>query len=548
MEPPSKRCPVCTETKLLTSEFWHRNKGRGDGVESICKLCKRKANNRRYAEVRDGLDFEITVEDPVVEAAFSDRTAIDPVVSSRLAERKATRYLITSAQNATPVHTRFWETLQVAAKHLDAQILVVPLRYKNPTSQWTANNRDHDWWDSTLQGYLIEDRKQLHQHLVLAADVKTQPTASAPLSGFESLTGAESCVLGHTKMQFRTVPVPSGRFPKILTTTGACTLPNFTNTKTGKIGEFHHYLGALIVEDDGDLFHIRQLNADTTEGSFYDLGKFYDSVSVSAAMPALALQMGDTHARFADPDVDHATFGKGGMVEVLNPQTLVWNDTFDGYSVNPHHIGNPFITQGKFKGRIGNVREEVIHAVEFVRRRTAGRKSVVVPSNHDDFLARWMNRADWKTDPVNARFYLQTALAMLDSVEPYGGGTRYADPFTYWVGQLTKPEDNIRCLARGESLVIGGTECGLHGDRGPNGAKGTLKNLSRLGTKVNSGHRHGPGIEEGHYGAGTSTPLELEYTVGSPSSWLHTHIATYANGARALLTIIDGRWRRSEPE
>jgi hypothetical protein len=453
------------------------------------------------------------------------------------------RYIITSAQNATPVEENFFKTLQIAAKHLDAELVVIPLRYKNPTSLWSKNQESDEWWDSKTTPYLFNTRKKLCDHLVLVGDVKTQPTATTPLQGFESLTGAESCIFGHPKMQFKSVAVPSGRYPKVLTTTGACTKRNYSDTKAGKLGAFHHFLGAIVVEIEGSRFWLRQVNADRLDGSFTDLDQHYTTEGVTKAPPALALAMGDTHARFIDRKVDAATFGPGGIVETLDPETLVWHDVIDGYAHNPHHRGNPFIAQAKFKSGLGKVRKEVEHCVEFVRERTGKRSSVVVSSNHDNFLSRWVVTSDWKTDPENAPFYLETAKAMLDSAKMGPSGAEYADPFRYWVEKL-KGEAPIRCLGTDESFKVAGIECGLHGHNGPNGSQGTLKNLSRLGTRVITGHTHTPGIEEGNYQLGTSTPLKLEYCQG-PSSWLNTHCVVYASGKRCLLTIIDGNWRSS---
>lgn len=452
----------------------------------------------------------------------------------------AKRYLITSAQNATPVEPLFFEALKVAAKHLDAELVVIPLRYKNPTSVWTSEQESDDWWDAALQPYLFNQRKKLNANLVLAADVKIQPTAASPLSGFESLTGAESCVIGHAKMQFRSVPSPTGRYPKILSTTGSVTKKNFSDSKAGKLGEFHHFLGALIVDLDGKYFHLRQLNADRRTGAFIDLDQEYSPSGVVQADPALGLVLGDSHARFADKAVDVATFGPGGVVSVLNPKTLVFNDLFDGYSVNPHHVGNPFVAQAKYRAQLGDVRAEVEHAVEFVRSRSEGRNAVIVPSNHDNFLSRWVVSTDWRQIPANAEFYLETAQAMLASARTTPNGAEYADPFRHWVGKL-KGDSAIRCLSNDESFRLADIECGMHGDKGPNGARGSLKNLSRLGAKVVSGHSHTPGIENGHYQTGTSTPLRLEYNQG-PSSWQNTHCVIYANGKRSLITVIDGRW------
>ena len=97
-------------------------------------------------------------------------------------------------------------------------------------------------------------------------------------------------------------------------------------------------------------------------------------------------------------------------------------------------------------------------------------------------------------------------------------------------------------LERDESLVLGSVELSLHGDKGPNGARGSRSNLKRIGVKTIIGHSHSPGIDGGCYQTGTSTPLRLDYNKG-PSSWLNCHCVLYANGKRSLLPIIDGEWR-----
>jgi hypothetical protein len=509
-----KRCWRCNVSKPLLA--FDKTPRARDGRRGVCRRCRDEARGSQPPEA--------------------------PLVFQR--DLKPTkRFLITAAQNATPVHAPFWKALQVAAKTLDAEIVVIPLRYKNPTSLWSKNMERDDWWDTDVRRYLLNQRVRLNRHLFVAADVKTQPTASSPLSGFESLTGAESCIIGHPKMQFRSVPVPSGRFPKILTTTGVCTVPNYTDTRAGKLGEFHHYLGGLIVEIDGDTFHLRQLNADRETGAFIDAETLYTTEGARPAPPALGLVAGDIHRDAIDVDVEKATFGPGGIVDVLKPRTLVVNDGWDGYSVNPHHRGNPFIAQAKFKQGLGNVRGEIERCVEFLDEKAArGLDVVLVASNHTEFLERWLINTDWRQDPGNAEFYLETAQAMVRSAQISWGGAEYDDPFTYWVRKLSKYSGQVRCLGPNDSFKLGENECGMHGHRGPNGARGTLKNLSRLGTRAITGHSHSPGIEEGHYQVGTSTPRRLEYNHG-PSSWLNTHCIVYANGKRALINVIDGKWR-----
>jgi len=114
--------------------------------------------------------------------------------------------------------------------------------------------------------------------------------------------------------------------------------------------------------------------------------------------------------------------------------------------------------------------------------------------------------------------------------------------FTYWVARILGSRPDVKCLANDESHVVAGIETGLHGDKGPNGARGSLKNLRRIGVKVIVGHSHSPGIDEGGYQNGTSTRLRLGYNSG-PSSWLNAHTVIYGNGKRSLLNVINGRWR-----
>lgn len=476
----------------------------------------------------------------------AQRARVEPENEERWARPlNSKRYLITCAQNATPVHAEFLATLEVAAAHLGAELVVIPIRYKNPTSIWSSKQESDEVWDWRLWPYLFNQRRKLGPNLVLVGDVKIQPTASSPLSGFESLTGHESCIIGHPKMQLRSVAAPSNRTPKILTTTGAVTTKNYTDTKAGALGDFHHFLGAIVVELEGKWFTVRQINADRLTGEFTDLETHYTPAGAVPAPQPEGLVLGDIHARFIDPTVERVTFGPGGIVETLNPKTLVWHDTLDGYAVNPHHRGNPFISRAKSLAGFGNVRAEVEHTVKFVRDRSRGRKSVVVASNHDNFLSRWVVDSDWKSQPGNAEFYLETAQAMLRSVRMGPGGAEYADPFAYWVDKL-KGDASIKCLTPNDSFKLADVECGSHGDRGPNGARGTLRNLARLGARMISGHTHTPGIEEGHYQLGTSTSLNLEYTNG-PSSWLNADCIVYASGKRSLIFIVNGKWRLPPP-
>ena len=464
----------------------------------------------------------------------------DDILDKKLPNAK--RYVITGAQNATPVHRKFFDSLLTYCEHNGAELVVVPLRYKNPTSKWTHSQRNSERWE-VEEKYLYRTRGTLNKNLTLLGDIKTQPTAAKPLTGFESIAGGSSGILAHPKVQCKTIATPHHHLPAILTTTGVCTQANYTDSKAGKKGEFHHTLGAIVVEiEDDEIFFLRQINA-LKNGTFIDLWLKYTPKGVEQAPPAGGLVMGDTHVEFIDPQVEAATFGsKNSIVKSLSPQHLVWHDLLDGYSRNPHHRQNPFIEMAKRSKDLQYVKQETERAIEFIRNRTGeNQRSVVVPSNHNDFMTRWIMDTDWKRDPDNAEFYLETALAMCKSVRMAEHGAQYVDPFVYWAKKELE-SDTFLFPERNQSYTIRGIEVNLHGDQGPNGARGTIEGFRRIGAKSVVGHSHTPGIEEGCYQVGTSTHLRLEYNSG-PSSWMNTHCIIYDNGKRSLVHIMDGRWR-----
>jgi hypothetical protein len=512
-----KPCPRCKTGHLVKDGF---TRGTPRKQRYVCKTWDGSKNVVCYSTTDPTLPYVNTQSGIPAES--------DPNPQFRRPLGGVKRFVITAAQNATPVHDRFLASLKQYCAFNEAELVVIPIRYKNPTSSWSQSQVNAQVWAPELKGYLYNQRKKLNSNLVLLGDIKTRPTATKPLSAFEAMSGGESAILGHTKLQLLTVPTPQGRLPKILTTTGAVTVKNYTDSKAGKLGEFHHTLGACAVDIVGGKFFMRQINA-TDDGAFIDLQYEYTPEAVYEAPPALALVFGDTHRKFIDPAVEACTFGKGGMVDILDPEHLVFHDLHDGYARNPHHRANPFNEIAKRSKNMHLVEREVIEDIEWLRKRVGNRKGVVVSSNHDDFFARWILDTDWRRDPDNAAFYLETAKVMVDSTRMTLSGTAYVDPFVYWVEKL-KGGAPIQCLGRDESFNLAGIELSMHGDQGPNGTRGSRHNLRRIGVKSIIGHSHSPGIEEGCTQTGTSTPLTLEYNSG-PSSWLTV------NGALSDLAV-----------
>jgi len=469
-------------------------------------------------------------------------------VHENVNKKKKATYIVTSAQNATPVHENFLKCLENYAQINDAQIMVIPYRYRNPTSIWNFNNTDHEWWDSKLKNYTLENHIKLNDHLRVMAQISIQPTATRPLSGFDHVTGQDSAIFGHPSIEQKTIPTPAQKLPKILTSTGAVTTPNYTDSKAGHKGEFNHCLAAVVVEIEGDRFYIRHVHGDRHTGAFYDKDTLYTIEGAENGHRVAALVTGDIHAEFHDPSVEAATYtDKNSIMNVLNPEVWVLHDLEDFYRRNHHHRGNDIIAFGKHHYGRNNVEDGLQISADFVDRHS--RKNMVnliVKSNHDEALDRWLGEADPKSDPENAVLYHYLKYHQYKSVRMSRTGFKSFDPFKFW---CENPEsrpglrniENTHFLERDESFVIAGIEIGFHGDKGPNGARGSINNFSKIGPKTIIGHSHSPGIFHGTYQVGVSAYTDLEYASG-PSSWMQTHCVVYPDGSRTLIHIVKGKW------
>ena len=454
-------------------------------------------------------------------------------------------YIFTAAQNATPVHKPFLQALQNLCTHIGAELIVSGYRYKNPTSQWTERNSDQEWWDPEVRPYLYQTRQPINDNLEFMGDVYPQATAVKPINGFETITGDRSCIIPHPKVQLKTVATPAHQYPKIITTTGTCTVENYTQTKAGKMGEFHHTFGAVLVAvGDSDEFQMTQISAQKN-GAFYALTPEgvikVDHKGVTTGHKLAGLVMGDTHVDHVCPGVVDATFGEKGIVSITDPTWLVWHDLIDLYSRN-RYANSPFIELAKRQDGTDSVYEELVRGWKFHDEMAGSKRSAIINSNHTNARLDWyMNNTDWRADLSNAEFYLETALNMVKTLRKTQAGHTYEDPFIYWGKRLTKAP-NVFFPDVDESFKIAGIECTYHGHTGPGAARSaTLDNMRRIGDKVVFAHTHTPGTEEGAMSAGTSTHLRLGYNAG-PSSWFNSHVGIFPNGKRTHVFIMNGRW------
>lgn len=450
----------------------------------------------------------------------------------KVLDKKKKTFIITYAQNATPVHTNLFNNILAYTKNKKAGLHIIAGRYKNPTSVWTDKQEKADWWDANTLDYLDANRHNLHKYLQVLSDVKISPTASTPLSGLNGITGLESCIVGHTRQHLKSLPVLEGYPNKLLLSTGSCTIPNYTDSKAGKKGEFHHMLGFIIVELDGDDFHIRQINADD-DGNFYDLDKrALDGVIYDNTEGCDAVILGDLHIRHNDKEVTKVAFD---LIDFLKPKYVVAHDIAEMESILHWDLKDPFKLLEKEESGADNLEDEINEIMEWLDAHKHY-NLILARSNHDDMLDRWLMSTDWRKSN-NKKMYLK-----LSNIIAEGG------PSVRMKGILPTLIDahfkgKIKTLSLDDSFRVHGWELAMHGHLGANGSRGGHTQFKNLNTKNMVGHGHHPHREDGHIMVGTLSYLRVGFNRGA-SNWMNGLGLIYPDGKGQLVHIINGKYTR----
>lgn len=451
------------------------------------------------------------------------------------------KFVFTSAQNNTFVHDKFLQCLRTYCQEENAELVVGTFHYNK--SGFQKGGQEGDWYDPKIREYILDESREVFEGLLWCGELNILPTAANPLSGFHSYTGSSCGIVPHAKMQLESLPSPKHSVqPRMLYTTGAVTQRNYVDMKAGQKASYHHVFGAVVAEIDsqGDWF-VRQLVCDSDTGEFYDLDKKYLPTRVETNCTLEAVNYGDIHAAKVDVEVAAASWGTkaGSILEELKPKYQFLHDVFDHKNRNHHNVGDPYFLYKMYVNGTESVEEEVAFTSNLIASMERDfSETIVVESNHDLALQRWLKEQDYKKDPINAEFFLTLQLATYQHIK---SGTPFS-VFEYACNQFNElPRTTF--LSTDESFkVCGDIECGSHGHNGNNGARGGVRAFQMQGIRSNTGHSHSAMIKDGCYVAGVSGKLDMGYNKGG-SSWSQSHILTYKNGKRTIVTLKNGKWK-----
>lgn len=471
---------------------------------------------------------------------FKEKPEIEPeqYVKAQKREYNSTkkRFIITWAQNNTPVHKGLLKNIKRYANFIDADIHVIAGRYKNPTSIWTDEQETEEAWASEVLDYLDANRHDIHKYVSILSDIKIQPTAINPMTGMQALSGINTCIFGAPRIQMEMIPVLHGNKPKMMLTTGSITKKNYTDSKSGKIGDFHHTFGFVVVEiKDDETFFVRQVTANDKSGNFTDLCYEVNNGEIHHIDSISAIILGDVHFGHHDEKVINTTLD---FMNKIIPNHVILHDIFDGNSISHHEISDPFIQYGKEVNGTNDLEKEIDNMLAALVPFDKFKNVVVVRSNHDDFIDRWLKKEDWKKQPSpkNSRLYMKFSDILLGQYADNPDNVQGIIPYL-----INKVFPRFITLGRSASYKVKGWELGQHGDIGANGSRGSLLNYRKLNTKIVVGHYHSPGRKDGAIAVGTSTHLRVGYNQG-PSSWLQSHVIIHNDGRAQHINFIDGEF------
>jgi len=378
-------------------------------------------------------------------------------------------------------------------------------------------------------GKKLNANLKLHDHKILASMIN-------PLTGQNmKLSRDFSYILPSPKIRFDSVANTSTH-PRFLATTGALTHGNYkdgsngsSNTAQGRKAALEHEYGFTFVE----VLNNRRFNsypiAAGKNGNFNHLREFYKNGKVYDQQPE-ALVLGDWHTGDTCPKTRKKTIT---MIEELKPKRVFFHDLFNAHSINHHERSNHLSKARLWQEKMHVLQEEVeicLKELNFFAKKFPDIEFLVVESNHDLFMARYIGIENFLEDGQNSVFSCKLFADMSENPEAV-----CLELAMRLVGNIAK---NVKFLDADDDYRIRGVGLGLHGHKGVNGARGSSRSYSNYNLRLITGHEHSPKIHPKGMVVGTSTHLSLGYTKGSPGSWLNAHGLLYSSGKYTLLTLI----------
>lgn len=375
-----------------------------------------------------------------------------------------------------------------------------------------------------------------------AIEAHLNPQQFNPLTGLRRLRihkytqdhqpGAEikrlktSVIVAHSKQMLDILPTGNESHPRLLHSTGAITTPSYLRNRVGMIANEDHKLGGLIVEIQGGVFWIRQVQFDVKNGSFVDLGVRYHADGKVAPERAEAFKMGDLHPGLHDEDALKAIYD---LWDIIKPKRIFLEDFFDGASIS-HHTEKKRLTRAKQPKWFKDLPTEIEMAKKVLEDVWAhapkGAEIIATASNHPEHVQQYLDRGAYIND-CKENYDIGHRMVVME-LDGKNSLKEYLDPKSVmnWTDQNA-------------DYFIEGTQMNAHGHLGVGGARGSLPGHEMAYGSSMTAHTHKPGIFHDAFMVGHTSQKRHGYNSG-PDNWILCSGAVYKGGQKQLYMIVKG--------
>ena len=420
------------------------------------------------------------------------------------------RVLITSAFDGSDIDMNCWLTLKNYAKENNCDLFVL----------WGKANRagvlfHHDIY-AELEPYLVTDIEFTKDKTCVAKDLQISYSQKNPLINLDKLSNfVHTYIVGSSKQYMKILPYDPNDVYKVAWSTGTISNINYDSTVPAQLDKQHHTYGAIYLEYNELSGRYIARNLIYKNNFIADLNKIYttDEVMIEDYIPGMVL--GDLHL----PEEDERSIAYTvNMIRELKVKTVILHDIFSFNSIS-HHDYNTVLTRlSNQTPETESLETEMCIASEKLDEMAAqcpNSNFLVVHSNHDDFIMKYLDKCDWTHDVKNVVAAMELFLAI------YKG----QNPLSSYIKQK-----NVEFLPQNSTYEISGFEVGQHGNLGIGGMRGSSTTYSKTYTKSITAHTHSPATFETSIVVGTNSKLRLSYNDGI-STWAHSNVIIHGNGS-----------------
>lgn len=454
-------------------------------------------------------------------------TAASPVSELSAKERIGNK----ARRLGTNLHVPFFGAIQGWLATQGAELVILPMRaherpLKGQPAHYDPRLADHrDRFFSEFQ----------FGPFVKGLDVHLNPQQVKPLTGLHRIRGSgvrkdlrfnQTLIVAHAKQDMDPIATGNGTEPRLLWSTGACTLPEYQRNRIGSIAAEEHKIGGLVVEVDGDRFFVRNVRADA-DGSFCDVdGWRYLPDGTREKVRAKSIRPGDVHSGLEDVEV-LSTWAR--LAGIVAPEAAFIEDVFDGGSIS-HHLERQNVTRARRAVPFRSLDEELAYCRALLASLDktllpSGGDLVIVASNHHEHLGRWIEEGRYLKDDLNTVLGHQMFLEMVRGEDP--------------LHPRLDPEERYEWLDTESDYFVEGVQMGGHGHLGTNGMRGSPVQLEKAYGACQTGHTHSGFVHGDHFGVGHSSKARHGYNRG-PTTWGPTAALVWPGGQQQSVRAVDG--------